>query len=242
MRTLGFLVAAAVVFAQPVAFEVAAIKPAAPPEEVGRISSRMSVDTDAGQLIYTNVTLKDVVRQAYKVQSYQIEAPGWMGTERWDFTATFPPGSSRDQVPLMLQALLAERFGMAMHRETKDLPAYALTVVESKMKPIESSGDNLSTSGSRTGSHVEAKASMRGLTEYLSGRLDRPVLDQTGLSGGFEFTLDWSVDDSADTNGAVAGPSIFTAVQEQLGLKLNATKGPVELIVVDRADRQPTEN
>jgi uncharacterized protein (TIGR03435 family) len=82
---------------------------------------------------------------------------------------------------------------------------------------------------------------MLGLAEYLSQRMDRPVLDQTGLSGGFEFTLDWTADDAAATNATV-GPSIFTAVQEQLGLKLTSTKGPVETIVVDRADRVPTEN
>ena len=68
------------------------------------------------------------------------------------------------------------------------------------------------------------------------------MLDQTGLTGWFEFTLDWAVDDAADTNGAATRPSIFTAVQEQFGLKLSATKGPAEMIVVDRADKVPTDN
>jgi len=226
----------------PFEFEVAAIKPAAP-QAPGRTSSRISVDTSIGQLTYTNLTLKDVLRQAYKVQSHQITGPAWLETERFDFVARFPPGSDGDQIPLMLQALLADRFHMAVHRETKDLPAFVLTVANGgpKLKPAGSSDNNISSNSNQTGVHLGAKTSMRGLAEYLSQRMDRPVLDQTGLSGGFEFTLDWVADDAAATN-ATAGPSIFTAVQEQLGLKLNSTKGPVEVIVVDRADRVPTEN
>ena len=225
-----------------VEFEVAAIKPA-PPQEVGRTSVRTSVDTGAGQLAYSNVNLRDVLRAAYRVQSYQISGPEWLDTERFDIVATFPQNSSGDRIPLMLQALLAERFHVVLHRETKDLPAYALTVAGggSKLKPLESSGDNFTGNSSRTVAHLEAKATMRGFTEYLSQRLDRPVLDQTGLGGRFEFVLDWAIDDAVVTGGT-AGPSIFTAVQEQLGLKLNSTKGPVETIVVDQADRVPTEN
>ena len=203
----------------------------------------MSVDSSAGQLRYSNVTLKDLLRQAYAVQSYQITGPAWLEMERFDVVAKFPPGSAGEQVPLMLQTLLAERFHVSIHRETKDLPAYALTVANggAKLKPVGSSG-NISSNSNRTGVHLTAKTSMRGLTDYLSQRMDRPVLDQTGLTGGFEFTLDWAVDDAATATDAAAGPSIFTAVQEQLGLKLNSTKGPVETIVVDRADRVPTEN
>jgi uncharacterized protein (TIGR03435 family) len=241
MRTIGLLVAAVVALAQPAEFEVAAIKPGTPPQEIGRTSSRTSVDTDTGHFQYTNVTLKEMVRRAHNVQSYQVSGPGWLETERFDVEAKFAPGSTVEQVRGMLQALLADRFHMVIHRETRELPAYALTASAPKLKAIENSGDNLSSSTSRTGGRLSAKTTMRGFAEYLSQRVDRPVLDQTGLSGGFEFTLDWS-DDSADTTGAAAGPSIFTAVQEQLGLKLNATKGPVETIMVDKIDRVPTEN
>jgi uncharacterized protein (TIGR03435 family) len=83
---------------------------------------------------------------------------------------------------------------------------------------------------------------MRRFAEFLSERVNRPVLDQTGLNGSFEFTLDWAIDDAAATNEGAVGPSIFTALQEQLGLKLNSTKGPVETVVIDHADRTPSDN
>jgi len=240
MRTIVFLAVAALGFGEE--FEVAAIKPAAPSKEIGRTSSSSSTDTGAGQLAFTNVAMKDIVRLAYGVQSYQISGPGWMETERFDVMAKFAPQSTGEQVKIMLQKMLQDRFRMVMHRETKELPAYVLTAIGPKLKALTDSGGNVSSSSSKTGVHLDAKTTMRGFAEYLSQRLDRPVLDQTGLAGGFEFQLDWEIDDAADANGAVLGPSVFTAVQEQLGLKLTATKGPVETIVVESIQKVPTEN
>jgi uncharacterized protein (TIGR03435 family) len=239
---IGFLAFTALALAQPAEFEVATIRPSAPPQEIGRTSSRSSTNTDTGQLMFTNIALKDIVRRAYNVQTYQVSGADWLDTTRFDIVARFPPQSTAEQVQGMMRTLLAERFHMAIHRETKDLPVYALTANGPKLKAIEESGNSTSSNSTKTGIHLSAKTTMPGFAGYLSQRLDRPVLDRTGLSGGFEFTLDWSADDSADANGASLGPSIFTAVQEQLGLKLSATKGPVETIVVDRADKLPTEN
>jgi uncharacterized protein (TIGR03435 family) len=83
---------------------------------------------------------------------------------------------------------------------------------------------------------------MQGFAEFLSDEAGRPVVDRTGLSGSYEMTLDWAPDDAATPNDSTAGPSLFTALQEQLGLKLDATKGPLEMLVIDRAERTPTEN
>jgi uncharacterized protein (TIGR03435 family) len=222
------------------AFEVASIKPSAP-QPPGRTDSRMSTDT--GRLNYTNVTVKDVLGQAYKVQAYQIAGPDWIETERFDIAAKIPAGAGRDQVPLMLQALLADRFNLTIHRETKELPVYTLNVAKNgpKLKTTESES-GITSNSNRTSWHLTAKISMHRFAEFLSERVSRPVLDQTGLNGSFEITLDWAPDDAPATNDAAAGPSIFTALQEQLGLKLNATKGPVETIVVDRANRVPSDN
>ncbi|MBZ5632325.1 MAG: TIGR03435 family protein [Acidobacteriia bacterium] len=221
-------------------FEVASIK-LSPPQAPGHTSSRMSVDT--GRLNYTNVTLKDVVGQAYKVQAYQIAGPDWIETERFDIAAKIPALAARDQVPLMLQVLLADRFNMVFHREVKELPVYALNVVKNvpKLKTAESES-GITSNSNRTSWHVVAKIPMRRFAEFLSERVNRPVLDQTGLNGSFEFTLDWAIDDASATNDGLAGPSIFTALQEQLGLKLNSTKGPVETFVIDHADRAPSDN
>jgi uncharacterized protein (TIGR03435 family) len=226
----------------PIEFEVATIKPA-PPQAEGRTSTRMSSDTDAGKLNYTNVNLKEVIGKAYKVQQYQITGPDWMETERFDIVAKFPPHAAPDQLPPMLQALLADRFKLALHRETRELPMYALAVAKNgpKFKTTESE-TGISSNSSRTRWHVVAKVSMHRFAEFLSDEAGRPVVDRTGLSGGYELTLDWAPDNAAAANDPTAGPSLFTALQEQLGLRLDSTKGPVEMLVIDRAERTPTEN
>jgi uncharacterized protein (TIGR03435 family) len=224
----------------PVEFEVATVKPA-PPQPGGNTSYGMSAN--AGRLSYANVTVKDVLEKAYRVQRYQIAGPDWIDTERFDIAAKIPDGAARDQVPLMLQALLADRFKLALHRETKELPMYALVVAKNgpKFKTFESDAGIYSRSNGAHW-HVEAKGSMQRFAEFLSEEAGRPVADQTGLSGLYQMTLDWAADDAVAANDTAAGPSLFTALQEQLGLKLDSTKGPVEMLVIDRAERTPTEN
>jgi uncharacterized protein (TIGR03435 family) len=226
----------------PAEFEVATIKPA-PPLAEGRTSTRMSSDTDTGNLNYTNVNLKEAIGKAYKVQQYQITGPDWIETQRFDIVARFAPHSAADQLPLMLQTLLADRFKLTLHRETKDLPMYVLVVTKNgpKFKSTETE-TGISSNSSRTHWHVVAKASMHRFAEFLSDEAGRPVVDRTGLSGSYEMTLDWAPDDTLAPNDSAAGPSLFTALQEQLGLKLDSTKGPVEMLVIDRAERTPTEN
>jgi len=223
-------------------FEVATIKPA-PPQSEGRTQIRMSSDTDTGKLLYSNVNLKELIAKAYKVQKYLINGPEWMETGRFDVVAKFPPHSADDQVPLMLQALLADRFKLTLHRETKVLPFYALTVAGNgpKFKTTESSS-GIKINSNRTQQHVVATVSMEDFAEFLSGQAGRPVLDKTGLKGAYEMTLDWTPDSAPAGNDAAALPSLFTALQEQLGLKLAAAKGPVETLVLDHAARTPTEN
>jgi uncharacterized protein (TIGR03435 family) len=225
-----------------VEFEVATIKPA-PPQSEGHTSTRMSSDTDTGKLNYTNVNLKEVIGKAYKVQQYQITGPDWIETERFDIVAKFAPHSGADQLPLMLQALLADRFNLALHRETRELPMYALVVTKNgpKFKSSETE-TGISSNSSRTRWHVTAKVTMRGFAEFLSDEAGRPVVDRTGLTGSYDMTLDWAPDDASAANDSTAGPSLFTALQEQLGLKLEATKGPVEMLAIDRAERTPTAN
>jgi uncharacterized protein (TIGR03435 family) len=221
------------------AFEVASIKPSAPQAQ-GHTDSRMS--TNNGSLNYTNVTLKDVVGQAYKVPQSQITGPDWIDSQRFDIAAKIPAGA-RDQVPQMLQTLLSERFKMAVHRENKELPVYDLTIAKNgpKLKKIDSES-GITSNSNRTRWHLDAKVNMRAFAEFLSERVGRPVRDRTGLNGSFAITLDWAVDDAPGANENEAGPSLFTALQEQLGLKLDSTKGPVETIVVDHADRSPSDN
>ena len=241
MMRFSLLLMAGLAMAQTPApqFEVATIKPPAPQPNDGHTHSRMSVDNN--RLLYANVTLKDALAQAYNVQRYQVSGPDWIDTDRFDIQAKIPEGK-RAQVPEMLQNLLADRFGLKIHRETKELPVYALVVAKGgpKFKAAESQG--LSINSNRTHWHVEAKVSMQRLAELLSEDAGRPVIDRTGLMGSYDMTLDWAVDDAAAANDPAAGPSLFTALQEQLGLRLESTRAPVETIIVDQAQRTPVEN
>jgi uncharacterized protein (TIGR03435 family) len=141
----------------------------------------------------------------------------------------------------MLQGLLADRFQLAVHRETRTLPAYVLEVGRNGPKMARADGvdDDTDMDGWRGALTLTAKKTdMNSLAEALEGRLDRPVVNRTGLAGGYNFTLHWSpangqVEDDDDAEDV----SIFTAVAEQLGLRLKAAKEPVEVLVVDRAER-----
>lgn len=242
VRLVGVLLASLAFAQAPPQFDVATIKPSAPQTD-GRTQTRMSSDTDIGRLNYSNVNLKEIIGRAYKIQLYQISGPGWIETQRFDIVAQFPPHTDGNRVPLMLQALLADRFKLTIHRETKELPVYALTVAKGgpKFKAAESAS-GVTSDSNRTRWHVVAKTTMQRFAEFLTDEAGRPVVDKTALSGAYDMTLDWAVDNSANASDTANGPSLFTALQEQLGLKLESTKGPVETIVVDRAERTPTEN
>jgi uncharacterized protein (TIGR03435 family) len=229
--------------AQAPEFDAVSIK-LAPQQQPGHTDTRMSVTTapskGPGKLNYYNVNLKDLIGQAYRVKQFQIEGPGLAAVpDRYDISAVVPAGYGNDQVPLMLQALLADRFKLMLRRETRQLPVYALIAGKNgpKLKPVESGG-GVSTDSNRSRVHLDAKVTLERLADLLSDRLDRPVLDQTGLKGTFDIVLDWSPDSAGQDT---TSPSIFTAVQEQLGLKLEPKKEPVEFLVVDHAER-PSEN
>lgn len=237
----GILLVASLAFAQiPPEFEVATVKPSAP-QSVGQTSKRM--DWSSERLNFSYVSLKDVIGWAYRVEQYQISGPDWLETARFDIAAKLAPGSSRLEVAQMLQALLADRFKMTIHRETKERLVYALVVAKGGPKLKSSDSDyGISTNSNRTRLHVTAKATMQRFAEFLSEQVARPVTDQTGLTGLYDFTVDWALDDVIAPPDSSAGPSVFTALQEQLGLKLDSAKGSVEIIVVDHADRVPSEN
>lgn len=243
IAVLSALLAAAGAWAQE--FEVASIKLAGPQPNDGRLHTRMSVSSpkggEPGKLDYYNISLAEIIGQAYRVQQNQIESADSLFPDRFDIHAIIPAGTAADQVPGMLQSLLRDRFDLALHRETRQLPVYALTIAKngSKLKPAESAS-GITSDTNRTNWHISARTTMPQFAEFLARKFDRLVVDETSLSGVFEIVLDaapYSLDGSQDA----AGPSIFTALQEQLGLKLEARKAPAEILVIDRAER-PSEN
>jgi uncharacterized protein (TIGR03435 family) len=215
------------------AFEVASVKRM--PTPTGGYHS--STKLDPGRLTCTNITIRQLIVNAFAVKDYQVSGPDWMGTEVYDISATLPPGAAGDQVFPMMQTLLAERFGMAFHREVKELPVYALILAKggSKLKAVEFGRGGTDFDGHTLKS---VKMPVSKLADFLAQRLERPVLDMTELKGVFDFTLEYSkLEDSGDPS-----PDLITALQEQLGLKLEARKAPVETIVVDRLEKNPTDN
>src|SRR5215469_804831 len=228
------------------AFEVASIKPADPD------ARGTSSHTDRRFMTMKNWTLKRLVMRAFGVQDYQVTGgPNWLDTYRFDINAKVdeaepelhgPEGQER--LKAMLESLLGERFEFQFHRETKQLPIYNLVAAKSGFKLTAVKDTGSSSTNSNNGRLTCKGVSMPGFAVFLSSTMERPVLDATGVPGVFDFKLEWSTQDGAakapDAN-EVAGPSIFTALQEQLGLKLESTKGLVEIIVVDHAEK-PTEN
>ena len=299
-------------------FEVASIKPSA-------LSGRDLIkggpgSDDPSRVTYTFTTILNLMVDAYNVKRYQVSGgPKWLDSEQFDIMAKVPGGATKEQVKLMLQNLLAERFKLTLHRETKELPMYALAVGSKGPKLKDSTvTDTPPTFDSqpREGGRGEAGAqraappppllsgpgkgmkiapdgcpeappiagnfmmmtpngacmisngqTMDDLATQLSNRLDRPVIDQTGLKGKYDLRLRYDLSSMPAGRGGsnmVKGgagpgpaggdpanriapdgeppPSIFNALQEQLGLKLDARKGPVDLLVIDHLEKTPTEN
>jgi uncharacterized protein (TIGR03435 family) len=195
------------------------------------------------------VSLKRYLTAAWGLKDYQVSTPDWMNDERYDLTATMPAGTPPHEVLLMLQALLVDRFKLATHRETRELAVYALVVERNglKLKPAE--GFGTSVSSSPKGRSMRANVTMKGFAGTLSSLMDRPVVDMTGLTGGFNINLEWAPDEMRSNPGGNEGgagdggpgPTIYTALHE-VGLKLESRKAPVEILVVDRGEKVPVEN
>jgi uncharacterized protein (TIGR03435 family) len=196
-----------------------------------------------GQVVFTNVSLRRLVQRAYGIQDFELVGPDWMANVKFDIAAKYPPGeSTNDQRNLMLQTLLAQQFHLTIHRETKEMSAYALVVAKNGPK-LEASKEGGNSTNSNRGRFNDTAVSMAGLARQLADQLEHPVVDKTGLTGVYTLKLEWTPDEQpGSTAESTLGPSIFTALQDQLGLKLQTQKLPVEIIVVDRVDRTPVEN
>ena len=195
----------------------------------------------AGGILLTNANLQTLVSMAYNIQSFQLSGgPPWLRSRRFDVVAKAPAGAAKSQTWVMLQTLLSDRFQLVVHRETRELPIFELLVAKGgpKIRPADRepspADDFIQTFPGRMKAMM---VSMSGLALTLSGTLGRPVIDRTNLQGMYDFQLEFAPENIADSDR----PSINTALQEQLGLKLGTSKGPVQLIVIDRAEL-PTAN
>jgi uncharacterized protein (TIGR03435 family) len=234
-------------------FEVATIKPSNPERQGGKLFT-----VKGRQVITINTSVNDLVTMAYGLHVRQlIGGPEWMGTEMYDVTGQPEAQGIPNQAQLaeMIKGLLADRFKLAFHRETRELPAYTIVVGTGghKLTKNDSNPNGLPSllfRGLGVLPVVNATiADFAGVMQFAV--LDRPVVDKTGLQGKWDFTLRWTPDESQfaglgvrvppPSNDPDAPPGLFTAVQEQLGLKFESTKAPVEVLVVDRVEK-PSEN
>lgn len=238
-----FLVLASAAFSQhPAApqFEVASVKRdsnGGPPGDIPR-----NMDSSPGHFAMRNVPLRYAIEWAYDLKDYEIAGPDWIKVEdRFEILARAPGPATDDQMRPMLQALLAERFQMKTHRETRQLAVYDLLPGKGapKLRPPTSGSLPKLSPGPNGLTFVNFPLSR--LTFLLSRRLDRPVLNLTGLNGTYDYTIDISgLPVPNQTNDSA--PSIFTTVQTDLGLKLEARKEPIAILVVDSVDKIPTAN
>lgn len=326
--TLAILLFCASVFAQTpakLAFEVASIKPSPPLSSLiseaqsGKLD--MGIRMDGTRVDFKFMSVMGLLAQAYKIKPYQISGPEWMKTQLFEIHAKLPEGSNKDQIPEMMQTLLAERFNLTFHRETRELQVYALIVGKEglKMKEAaeapspstpaekESAGKEVmsletpqgqvkmkqegnsivmnvnspETGPTRMVIDIEkktmrmeiAKIKMKDFTDLLTQFADRQVVDRTELAGSYEVPLELPLEElasmarkmmpelagmagagaggpgaavpstglAATTASDPSGGSMFKSVQK-LGLKLDPRKEPTEIFIIDRIDKEPTEN
>ena len=285
-------------------FDVATVKPAAPPEPGKPMMMGIRGgpgSADPGQ-ISANVTLSMLLMNAYDVKAYQITGPPWLNMERYDIIAKVPAGATKDQVRVMWQNLLADRFGLTLHHQSKVFPVEEMEIAkagklkETTLNPntpeaqpapgtpppqglqpfsppkMDKNGvPELSAPGlimmMRMGpagptAHMVGKAqTAQQLADMVGNELDRPVVDKTGLTGKYDFVLEFAPDPSRFRMPLGAGPppgagapgpdanatdpsglTIIGALQQQLGLRLVSTKAPLDTLVIDHVEKVPTEN
>jgi len=250
--------------AAPLAFDAISIHPTKPGMTTttsnGVTTTRMfTQDTPDGYHV-GNGTLKYLIMDAYGVKWDSIVGgPDWIGATGYDIDAKVtpaadapPPRLTSAQRRQMIQSLLADRFKLVVHNETKDAPIYDLELAKGGSKlPLTTPNDTFAKGikgfdgnsapigylmplglGRRFGQAV----TIASLAESLSHELKRPVVDKTGLTGKYDLSLQWTPDNTPDDSPLAGGPSLFTAIQEQLGLKLSSTHGPVKTLVIDHVE------
>jgi len=297
--------------APPTEFEVASIKPfVRPTPGAGRamvFGGRRGGpgNGDPGQIDWNGATVKNMIMTAYGVKNYQVSGPSWLDEDRYTIAAKVPAGATKEQVPLMWQNLLADRFGLKVHRETREIPIYEVTVAKNGPKLKESDPEPPPPKvapdgppppplgrlkmdadgcpefpGGRGGTSMmmmpgrfrmcAKDMTIANLAQMLTNQLSRPVIDKTGLTGKYDFKLEFEPEGQAammmgpggrggiasaaqsgpPAEGGAPGPGMNTepappiteAFQKQLGLKMEARKAPADIVVVDKIERSPVDN
>jgi len=233
------------------AFDVASVK-ASQPGAAGERRGRENIQVSPGTVTMRNVSLKACIRWAWHVSEYQVAGPDWLDSQRYEIAGKAAGPATEDQLRLMMQALLQERFKLALHRQTKELSAYLLVVGKNGPKVHESKteGETSIETNQKQMSVSVQRAPVSQLVEMLSNVLRAPVIDMTGLKGRYDISLNvakYAADMAAQGKSIESTPMdtmalITTVLQGELGLKLEAKKMPLDVLIVDHAEKSPVEN
>jgi uncharacterized protein (TIGR03435 family) len=243
MGVLALLLSKGLPGQSPQHFEVAVIRPTSAAPGAGTSFNVF----EGGRLRITNEPVKLLIRAAFQIQNAQIAGgPAWLETDRYDIEAKtgLPEKPGPDEMSPLLRSLLTDRFNLKSHREMRESTVYAL-VLEKNQKggpKLKAKAEDERTAMNAHGGNGKSQlvgtgVSMGALASYVGNRLGRIVVDKTGLSGSYDFTLEWAPDEAPDSSA----PSLVTALREQLGLRLESQKSPVEVLVIDSIER-PSEN
>lgn len=250
MRIVTLVLIAGLAAAQTPSFDVASVKVSRLGKANDKFASAESIDPAPNGLNMTNVSLLSCIQWAYGVKEYQISGPPWLSVERYEIVAKAAGPVSGEELRHMLQTLLKDRFKLALHREDRELPVYALVVAGkggAKLEPAKGEGKpgfKLSE-----GSLVFQNYPLADWAEWASvGHafgLDRPVIEKTGLTGRYDFNMrvaDSVVDLKMSLRKGEQDPSFYSDALRELGLKLEPQKAPVQVLVIDHAEKLPVEN
>jgi len=216
-------------------FEVAALK------RVGRCTMHNSIDP--GMVSFEGDPLRVLLSEAFEVKFDQISGPSWLDTDCFTLTAKLPEGARRDQIPVMLRTLLAERLKLSSHKETRSKPGYELVVDKNgpkvKLADLKSNPANAGkvTFGMGGKALIKGAMTMAFLARNLSTELGAPVTDLTGMKGIYDVNLTWEADLNAGNVQDQSGTGVFTAIRELLGLRLEPHKEDVDIVVIDQIER-----
>ena len=233
-------------------FEVASIK-TAPPYTMEMVHSgkmKLGMKVDGARAEFGATALTELIARAYRVRTFQVSGPGWMNDERYDIVAKLPEGSTPDQIPEMLQSLLAERFQLRIHRDTKEFGVYALVVAKDGMKLTPRPKDY-----DPNGKNIGRPMTLDAYADMVSRAVDLPVVDMTGLQGEYLMSLGPIMQEmgrqmrvreaSTATMGPAAGADSTRGafdIVEELGLKLESRKLPLVHVLIDHVEKTATEN
>ena len=242
IAALAVLVCVAPGFSQRPTFETASIKPS------GANDDSTSWHTRPGYVVMKNQSLRRLVAIAYSVTEDKVSGgPKWVGSDRYDVEARAAGPAKDSDLLLMVQSMLAERFQLAVHRETNSTLGFSLISAKGGIKIHPDVTEGKSGWNSNRGKIVAQRITMTKLAESLTRMLGTPVVDMTDTKGAFSFTLEWTPDNPrpATPDGVLpeppGGPSLYTVLARDLGVKLESKKLPIETIVIDKAEK-PTEN